>query len=209
MAELRPTDTTGAFEAVDTVIHLAGESVNGRGLAPSENGSWKVGGLVPESWEAIADSTPPNLISSSAIASTSRADTRLTEASTSETYSYPMSALPGRMPQSAAQSVPKLACFEPDWSSTRRRSAGRDAALFGKVSVEPWLRAAILVVDSPRRLDICSLFCSRKKLEGPINFVGPSPVPQKEFAKTLASVLSRPAFCRPALRWRGARHHPA
>ena len=37
-------------------------------------------------------------------------------------------------------------------------------------------------------------FLLERRLEGPFNLVGPSPVCQRDFAKTLASILGRPAF---------------
>jgi len=35
---------------------------------------------------------------------------------------------------------------------------------------------------------------NRESLSGPVNLVSPNPVPNAEFAKTLAAVLTRPAF---------------
>jgi uncharacterized protein (TIGR01777 family) len=58
---------------------------------------------------------------------------------------------------------------------------GRGRAYQPWIALDDWLGALLHVVRTPA-------------ISGPVNFTGPTPVPQREFAKTLGEVLHRPAI---------------
>ena len=191
----------GPFNGVDTVIHLAGESVNGRWTRAKRERimeSRRIG--TQKVVEAIAaTSTPPNhLVSSSAIGIYGdRADTRLTEASDiGNIFLSDVCVAWEDAAKRAAQTGTKVSLLRtglvlhPDGGALGEMlplfrkglggTLGSGRQYWSWIHLDDWISAACFVLE--------------KKLEGPVNLVGPSPVPQKEFAKTLASVLSRPAF---------------
>ena len=190
-----------AFDGADAVIHLAGESVNGRWNQKKRDRimeSRRVG--TQRVVEAImeADTPPSKLLSSSAIGYYGdRGDTALTETSevgdiflSDVCVAWENAALKAHEAKTQVSLLrtglvlhPKggaLGEMLPLFRKGLGGSLGSGRQFWSWIHLDDWIAATCFVLD--------------KEIEGPVNLVGPAPVTQKDFAKTLASVLRRPAF---------------
>jgi len=191
----------GTFDNIDAVIHLAGESVNGRWtkakrkriLDSRQEGTRRV-------VEAIKTATnpPSHLLSSSAIGYYGdRADTPLTEESgRGDIFLSDVCVCWEEEAQRAQSESVKVSLLRtglvldpnggalgemmPLFRKGLGGKLGSGRQMWSWIHREDWIRAIDFILES--------------EADGPINVVGPSPVSQKEFAKTLASVLKRPSF---------------
>ena len=191
----------GTFDNVDTVIHLAGESVNGRWtqakrkriLESRQEGTRQV-------VEAIkgADKAPTHLISASAIGYYGdRADTPLTENSERGSIflsdvcaGWENAALEARSDEVKVSILRTGLVLDPGGGALGEMMPLFRKGLGGKLGSGRQIWSWIHMEDWLRAVD----FIQESKADGPINLVGPAPVSQNEFAKTLASILKRPVF---------------
>ncbi len=193
--------TQAAFEGVDAVIHLAGESISGYWSDPKMKAireSRVVGTRHLVQGMARLASRPKMLISASAIGYYgNQGDAILSEDSQPRTDFL------------------SAVCHDWEEEATRAKELGlRVAQLrFGIVlgpgggALSAMLLPFRLGLGGPmgsgrqwwswvHREDVIGLIemALAEGLEGPVNVTSPNPLPQREFAKVLGRVLGRPAF---------------
>ncbi len=191
-----------AFQGVDTVFHLAGESIFGRWTQEKKD---RILSSRVEGTRTIVDSlarleTPPaTLVSSSAVGYYgSRGDEILTESSGSgaDFLSQVCQAWEKEAVKAEKLGV-RVVCIRTgivlgrDGGALNQMLPVFKAGLGGKLGSGRQYMSWIHVDD----LASAMMFAAgHKELKGPVNAVAPQPVTNKDFSKTLAKTLNRPAI---------------
>lgn len=194
--------TAAAFQGVNTVFHLAGESIFGRWNEAKKN---RILNSRVEGTRTLVDSlarldTPPEtLISSSAVGYYgSRGDEILGESSGSGSDFLARVCLAWEKEAMKAEKLGiRVVCLRTGIVLSRDGGALAGmlpvykAGLGGKLGAGRQYMSWIHIDDLT---GIMMYTAANKEITGPVNAVAPQPVTNRDFNKTLAAVLKRPAL---------------